>query len=534
MTHLQKKNNPITLFRFQTISIGGFILAIILLTYRNALHNFFIGDDFPWVYHVVKMRYHFMEGLLERYAWMGSTISFYLNLLISGTNPWGYNVTNLLIHLANVILVGFLGYMLTKDKLTGLLAMFLWGINAQGTEAILWKTGRGHSLVLFFILGTLLLFIAWDQKKKQWLYAFALLLAVCAHLTLFNAVILPGLLGFYLLVFKGIPGKIRHWRQYILPLFPFLLITGIYLFVYFFIFTPLSPSAYYGLKESLILKFGKYVSDYLIIFPEYFFQISYNEKLLPYLGGITALAFLAALLCMRNKSIRFSLIFMVVTMLPYLPVPMSVNYQPSRYRYIPLVGFSIILATLLIRLKNTVFLSRLIQRGIMLFEGLFLVIFVLGNMYFITLDKMDYGRYGKIHQTLVNKTQAMFNRLPLDQTILFINLSNLNVPASDFEKILKPKLWFPRREAPWKLVFMKDMLTFCGYTAQKHGFFIILDKQEATQNILEGKYVLLAFSDEGFYFPKFPLRQVEQVIHGLGDSNSPSRIMALRYISTEK
>ena len=166
MRNLQQNDRFTRRFPFQTIVLGGLILTIIFLTYRQALDNFFIGDDFPWLYHVIKMRSHFIEGLWERYTWMGSSLSFYRNLLISGTNVWGYNLTNLLIHLVNVIFVGLLGYFLTKDTLVGLLAMLLWGINAQGNEAILWKTGRGHALVLVFILCTLVAFIAWDQKKR--------------------------------------------------------------------------------------------------------------------------------------------------------------------------------------------------------------------------------------------------------------------------------------------------------------------------------------------------------------------------------
>jgi hypothetical protein len=529
MTHLQKKNNSNPLVPFQVIIIGGFILTGIFLTYRNALDNFFTGDDFPWIYHVIKMRYHFVDGLLERYTWMGSTILFYLNLLISGTDVWGYNLTNLLIHLGNVIFVGLLGYFLTKDKLVGLLAMLLWGINAQGSEVILWKTGRGHSLVLFFMLGALIFFAAWDQKKNNWLYVSALLFAACAHLTLFNATILPGIICAYLLIFKGVPRKFQHVIDYIKILSPFMLITGIYLLFYFFVLTTLSSSAYHNFEGSLPIRFGQYVFNYFIFFPEYFFRITYNERLLPYLGVMTFLAVFSALIFINNKILRFSLIWIVLTMLLYLPVIGTGNYQPSRYRYIPLVGCCLLLSDLLLRLKNKTFSSNVKRRGTMLVEMLFIVIFVVGNIYYIVQDEMDYDYYGKVHQMLVNKAQDFSRQLPLDKTIVFVNLSDSNIPALAVEKMIMPKLFYVRPTAPWKLVYIQDLLTFCAYADNKEGFFVIQNKKMASQNILNNTYKALAFSNEDFYFPKLDSKQIEQVLRELGDHNLQSRVTALQY-----
>ncbi len=530
MTYLRKKNHSNTLSPFQAILIGGFILIIIFLTYRNALNNFFTGDDFPWIYHVVKMRDHFVDGLLERYTWMGSNIFFSLNLLIFSTDPWGYNLTNLLIHLVNVIFVGLLGYFLTRDKLVGLLAMLLWGINAQGSEVILWKTGRGHSLVLLFMLGALVSFIVWDQKKKSWFYILALLSAACAHLTLFNAALLPMIICAYLLIFKGVPRKFQHGIDYIKILSPFILITGTYLLFYFFVFTTLSSSAYHNFEESLPIRFGQYVFNYLIFFPEYFFRITYNERLLPYLGIMTFLAFFSALIFINNKTLRFTLIWIVLTMLAYLPIIGTGNYQPSRYRYLPLVGFSVFLAVLLLRLKNKAFSSNIIRQSVVLSVTFFIVIFVVGNIYYIVLDEMDYDRYGKVHQTLVNKAQDILKQLPLDKTIVFANFSNLNVPASVSKEMNLPKLFFVRPTAPWKLVYIEDLLTFCTYADKREGTFIIQAKKVASQNILDGKYKAFAFSNTGFYFPELGPKQIEQLLENLGDQNSRRRVMALQYV----
>ena len=252
--------------------------------------------------------------------------------------------------------------------------------------------------------------------------------------------------------------------------------------------------------------------------------------MLSYCGIVTIVAFIAALLFIKNKALRFSLIFMAITMLPYLPVLMSVSYQPSRYRYMPLVGFNIILAVLLVRLRNIPFSSEFIRKSTAVIGILFIVIFLVGNIYYITLDELDYDRYGKSHQKLVNKAQAILNQLPLDRTIVFVNSSNLNVPALDFEQLYKAKVWFPRSTAPWKLVYIEHLLTFCAYTDKKEGLFILQDKQKASQNILDGKYRTLAFSDTDFFFPQLAPSHIKQILKALAEQEQQAQVTVLQYI----
>ena len=308
-----------------------------------------------------------------------------------------------------------------------------------------------------------------------------------------------------------------------------MLITVVYLYIYFFVFTTLSTSSYYNLEESLLVRFGKYVFDYITLWPHYFFRITYNEKLLPYLGTIMVVVFMVAFFLIRNKTIRFSLIWIVLTMLMYLPVSGSGGYQPSRYRYIPLVGFNLLLAVLLGYLKNKAFSSHFIRYTVGLFVGGFLVLVVVGNIYYITLDEIDYDRYGKVHQLLMQKTQEILPQLPLDQTIVFVNRSNLNMPVLMSKQMFLPKLLFVRTTAPWQLIYIDNLLTFCAYTDQKAGFFAIQDKKTALQNIFTGNYQVLAFSTSGFYFPKIDATQVDQMIQALSDAKSLGRVMALQY-----
>jgi hypothetical protein len=514
----------------QFLLFGGIILLVVFLVYRNALDNFFIGDDFPWLYHVIKMRRDFWPALWERYNWTMSCLTFYLDFLLAGTSPWSYNLTNLLIHLGNTALVGVVGYEISRSRLAGLLTMLLWGLNAQGTEAILWKTGRGHSLALLFMLAALTSFIVWERRKRRWLVPVMLLSAVCAHLALSNGVMLPALIGAYLLVEHGFPRTRRAAWQAITHLAPFVVITGLYLAAYFLIYTPLPTSAYYGEDMSFPVKFGRNVFQYLIVFPDYFVQITYNETVTRICAILTLIAYVAALFLVKQKIIRFGLIFMLLVMLPYLPVPLSVNYQPSRYRYVPLVGFSLALAGTLMHLAAFRRSSPGIRRWITIGICGLLCIFVGGNLYYITLDDMDYDRFGATHAQLVELAQQVLPQIPLDRPLVFVNTSNVNAGALDFEQLYKPKLWFVRGAGPWKIVHIDDLLTVGLYANHQTGIFVTQAWSDISEEMVNEHYTVLAFADTGFYFPTVEPAHIMELAEMIEDAATQRRIMALRYL----
>src|SRR3989339_115761 len=74
-----------------------FITAIILIVYGRWINNYFSGDDFFGITSVIKMRMNFLS-CVERYSWLMSSLSSYIDMLIFGINPAGYNITNIILH----------------------------------------------------------------------------------------------------------------------------------------------------------------------------------------------------------------------------------------------------------------------------------------------------------------------------------------------------------------------------------------------------------------------------------------------------
>ncbi|RYF60283.1 MAG: hypothetical protein EOO27_06395 [Comamonadaceae bacterium] len=116
-------------------------------------------------------------------------ISFALNLYATGADPFFFKLTNLLIHLCNVVLVGLLGQTLASRfnrgydgdhpsgacVWCGLLIAAFWGLHPLNLTSVLYVVQRMTSLSALFGLLALVYFVRWRaaqtdaaSKRTQW------------------------------------------------------------------------------------------------------------------------------------------------------------------------------------------------------------------------------------------------------------------------------------------------------------------------------------------------------------------------------
>ena len=481
-----------------------FLLLIIsiLVVFGSCLNNYFIGDDFPWITHSIKMKLDFFNALLERYTWLISSITFYLNLLLFGTNPAGFYLTNILIHAANVILLGIFTYYLTNNRFMSFLVMLLWGFNAQGVEAVFWLTGRAHSMLLLFILGALTGFIAWRKTKNTYLLVISIICSVLAHLTLFNAVIIPALILAYIYLFEK-----RRKKDYFYPVkttAPYIIVTLTYLIFYLFIKTTLPASVYYKFDLSLLMNFGKYIFDYAdFLYLNY--RLDFSSTVIIIIGTVSTILFALFLFLTKDKVVKFGLLWIPITMAAYLPVP-AVNYfQYSRYRYIPIAGFCIVLGSIITGLFEAPKKKKpgYLRLGINILAAIFIAIFLITNIYYVHLEQKGYKLFGNYHKLLadslnINTPPSNFQK---DKTIIFINYYNFNAPKYVNMQIKMPRPMFVRAYAPLGLIYIEDLINFCNYKENTDGIFTIdYSRNSLSTSISTGKYLGLQFTKNGFSY----------------------------------
>src|SRR3989338_4775657 len=154
-------------------------------------------------------------------------VSFAIDYHLYHQNPFGFHLTNTLLHLANTALVYVILYALTKEWLLSIAVALLFGIHPVQIESVVWVTERKNVLCAFFILAAFA-FYGLGSFRERWKWkggvaAFAFFVLACLSKAI--AVVLPIIFVLFDLCFGD--GKQRSIKKYI----PFFLVSIIFSFV---------------------------------------------------------------------------------------------------------------------------------------------------------------------------------------------------------------------------------------------------------------------------------------------------------------
>ena len=141
-----------------------------------------------------------------------TTLSLAINYHFSKDNPYGYHLTNLLLHLLNTLLVFIFIYILTQKK-TEIAAVtaLLFGLSPIHVESVAWISERKDVLYTFFFLASLISYQRFLKRSDWKLYAASLVLFLCSLLSKAMAASLP-----LVLILIGFMEK-RRWSWKLLP-----------------------------------------------------------------------------------------------------------------------------------------------------------------------------------------------------------------------------------------------------------------------------------------------------------------------------
>lgn len=155
-------------------------------------------------------------------------LSFAIDYQIWGRDPFGYHLTNLLLHVANSLLVLVLVRKVLRGRFTyalttALLTATVFGIHPLHVESVAWATERKDVLfVLFYLLG-LISYIRWLDRRKLADYGICFGLFVASVLSKSTAVTFPAVL----LLIDYFLAKRKAWGEKV-PFFAVsLIISGI-------------------------------------------------------------------------------------------------------------------------------------------------------------------------------------------------------------------------------------------------------------------------------------------------------------------
>lgn len=123
---------------------------------------------------LTNVRAMFTEPVAKLYCPL-TWLSFAIDYRIWERDPFGYHLTNLLLHVANTLLVLVLTYRLLRDRAqhaipVALLTAALFGVHPLRVESVAWATERKDVLFAFFFLLGLLTYFRWATGRRRSAY----------------------------------------------------------------------------------------------------------------------------------------------------------------------------------------------------------------------------------------------------------------------------------------------------------------------------------------------------------------------------
>ena len=152
-------------------ALGAAAAALALCVYAGSLGHPFVFDDAhtvvgnPSIRHLDNLRWIFIGS--RRFV---TNFSYAVDWALWGARPFGFHLTNLLLHAANALLLFFLARRLLRDDAGAFLAAGLFAVHPLACETVIYVSSRAGLLCTFFLVaGTWAWHRALADRRRWWL-----------------------------------------------------------------------------------------------------------------------------------------------------------------------------------------------------------------------------------------------------------------------------------------------------------------------------------------------------------------------------
>ncbi len=121
-------------------------------------------------------------------------LSYALDYQAWGLNPFGFHLTNLLLHVANAVLVFVVLLQLTRSPWRSLVVAVMFALHPMRVESVAWVAERKDVLFAFFWLLTMAAHLVWVRDRKLSSYALVVVFFVLSLMSKPMAITLPAAL----------------------------------------------------------------------------------------------------------------------------------------------------------------------------------------------------------------------------------------------------------------------------------------------------------------------------------------------------
>lgn len=357
-----------------------FLLVIGFISYSNIFSNPFVIDDDYFIVKWNAIRSFknlplFIKGLTpeghEGVYRPIRTLFYAIAYKLFGSNPFGYHLFSIIIHLSSTILVYLILVSALRNYLLPFVSALFFAIHPIHTESITYMTSSFDMVGILFILVSFYTYIQYAILKKRLFYGMSVFSAIIGYFAHEVTLIFPVLLVLYNMCFK-VKNSIRIYIPYFAGMLFYIVVRflmigvggkGGYVLNSFYYTMLMMPKAFF-----------KYIS--LIIFP---INLSMNHELYPgiysmlYVGYdkdalssfsfrdfrillpltiITAIVGVGAVFFKRRPIISFSILWFFISLIPVSNIIPTGIIMAERYLYLSSFGYCFLLGYLLVELYN--------------------------------------------------------------------------------------------------------------------------------------------------------------------------------------
>lgn len=94
-------------------------------------------------------------------------MSFQLNYVLGGLEPFGYHLGSLLLHFVSTLLVAGVVYGIAKNRTAAIVAALLFAVHPVNVETVAWASGRKDAMMTPFFLLSILLYLKAQQDRRM-------------------------------------------------------------------------------------------------------------------------------------------------------------------------------------------------------------------------------------------------------------------------------------------------------------------------------------------------------------------------------
>ncbi|MDX9702702.1 MAG: tetratricopeptide repeat protein [Candidatus Auribacterota bacterium] len=341
-----------------------------ILAFSNTLCNDFVYDDSAYVVnnHHIRDFSHFLSYFTSLHTYQSTgaegqfkvyrplvTASFALDYAIWKLNPFGYHLTNLILHYITSILIYIFFCTLLKHRIQAFITAIIFLIHPVQVEAVAWISGRGNMLYAILSILSLTAFLRYLTLPDKKSIIHALIWYTMALFAKETAVaVLPLMILIFLFSSDHTHLKLK-FKKLLILLVPFFIVTAIYTIIRTAVIDAVSQRELWGGSYSAtVATMVKVALLYLykLVLPVKL-NVLQNISVIPSLLSINATLFSTALLVIAyfcgirkntSSTVKFGFWWILLALLPVSNIiPLQALFA-ERFLYLSVAGFGCIVA----------------------------------------------------------------------------------------------------------------------------------------------------------------------------------------------